>query len=293
MIQTARRTSWTAPYILIGPFVLTFLVFVAYPLCQSVSLALQQTYGPKATRFVGMDNLRFLLGDQQFWTALRNTAVFAAGSVFVQLPCSLALALLLNRPGLKGRAVYRLIFFAPSLVGLVFVAMLFSLVFEKRTGLLNVALNGLFGFNLDFPWLQEFAMPALIIAALWMYVGFNMVYFLAALQNVERSLVEAAMVDGAGVVSRFFNITVPAILPVGSFVVLLSLIGSFQLFELPYILFGGGGPDNQALTVVTYLYQQGFETGDLGYASAIGWVLLLLLAGFAGVQSHVGRKVRA
>lgn len=288
-LAAAPRRS-LAPYLLAAPVALTFLLFVAYPLAQSLVLTTQQTYGPKASRFVGADNLRHLLSDPQFWKAMRNTAVFAAGSLFLQLPCALALAMLLNRPGLRGRGLFRLVFFSPSLAGLVFVGVLFALVFEKRTGLLNVALHRAAGFDLDFPWLQEHAMAALIIAAMWMYVGFNMIYFLAALQHVDRSLTEAAMVDGASPFQRFLNVTVPAILPVGSFVVLLSLIGSFQLFELPFVLFNGGGPNDSALTVVTYLYQTGFETGDLGYASAMGWVLALVLIAMAILQQGIARR---
>jgi ABC-type sugar transport system permease subunit len=253
-------------------------------------LSFEQTFGPRSTRFVGLDNFTFLLSDPLFWKALRNTIVFAAGSVFIQLPCALGLAMLLNRPNLKGRAFFRLIFFSPSLVGLVFVAMIFSLIFEKKTGLLNRSLHAAFpDFSLEFPWLQEYAMPAMIIASLWMFVGFNMIYFLAALQNVSKELLEAAEVDGANAWHRFWNITVPAIRPVATFVVLLSLIGSFQLFELPFILLGGGGPNNQGLTVVMYLYQMGFETGDLGYASAIGWVLAILLATFAIIQRYLSK----
>ncbi len=131
-------------------------------------------------------------------------------------------------------------------------------------------------------------MPAIIIASLWMYIGFNMIYFLAALQAVSQELIEAATVDGANAWQRFQHITLPAIRPVGSFVLLLSLIGSFQLFELPYLLLNqSGGPNNQGLTIVMYLYQTGFETGDLGYASAIGWSLAILLGGFAVVQRRI------
>jgi ABC-type sugar transport system permease subunit len=288
-----RRWNWT-PYLFIAPFVIGFLIFTLYPLIQSVRLSLQHTYGPRATAYVGLMNFRFLFHDALFWKALTNTCIFAAGSVFLQLPCALALAMLLNRPNLKGRAVFRLIFFSPSLVGLVFVAILAGLIFEKRTGLLNVMLYRLVGFDLEFPWLQNYIMPALIIAALWMYVGFNMIYFLAALQNVPRDLLEAATVDGANAWHRFRHVTIPAIQPIASFVVLLSLIGSFQLFELPYVLLQNGpGPDNQGLTVVMYLYQTGFQNGDLGYASAIGWVLAILLAGFALLQRVASRDAEA
>lgn len=270
------------PWLFLSPFLVTITVFLAWPLVQSMLMSFQQTYGPKTSTWVGFANFKFLLGDPLFWKALRNTALFACGSVFLQLPLSLALALLLNRPGLRGRAFFRLIFFAPSLVGLVFVGLLFGLMFEKRSGLVNTLLHAMFSsFNPEFAWLQEYVMPSLIIAALWLYVGFNMVYFLAALQNVPEELMEAASLDGAGPWQRFRHVVLPEILPVVSFVTLLSLLGSFQLFELPFILLGGPGPDNRGLTIVMYLYQTGFITGDLGYASAIGWMLAFILGGFA------------
>lgn len=273
------------PWLFLSPFLVTITVFLAWPLVQSMLMSFQQTYGPKTSSWVGFANFKFLLSDPLFWKALRNTALFACGSVFIQLPLSLGLALLLNRPGLRGRAFFRLIFFAPSLVGLVFVGLLFGLMFEKRSGLVNTLLHAMFAsFNPEFAWLQEYVMPSLIIAALWLYVGFNMVYFLAALQNVPEELMEAASLDGAGPWQRFRHVVLPEILPVVSFVTLLSLLGSFQLFELPFILLGGPGPDNRGLTIVMYLYQTGFITGDLGYASAIGWMLAFILGGFALVH---------
>jgi ABC-type sugar transport system permease subunit len=276
-------------YIFVAPFVVIFCMFMLWPLTQSVRLSTLQTFGPKSTRFVGAKNFAFLLQDPLFWKALKNTCVFAAGSLFIQLPCSLGLAMLLNRPNIRARALFRLIFFAPSLVGLVFVAILAALVFEKHNGLLNVVLHRAVGFDLEFPWLDNHVMLALIVAAFWMYVGFNMVYFLAALQNVSPDLIEASKIDGAGIWKQFLHVTVPAIRPVASFVVLMSLIGSFQLFELPYVLLNGAGPNNQGLTVVMYLYQTGFQTGDLGYATAIGWVLAILLASLALIHVRFSR----
>jgi ABC-type sugar transport system permease subunit len=282
---SASTQTRSAPYILLAPFLLCFTIFTIYPLFKSVDLSMHQTFGPKSTRFIGLANYRFLLSDPLFWKAVRNTAIFTLGSVFIQLPCALGLAILLNRPNLRGRAILRSIFFSPSLVGLVFVAMIFSTVLEKRTGLLNVVLHRLIHFDLDFPWLEKYVMFSLILAGCWLYIGFNMVYFLAALQNVSRDLIEAAIVDGANAWHQFVHVTIPAIRPVASFVVLLSIIGSFQLFELPYVLFNGtAGPDNQGLTIVMYLYQTGFQTGDLGYASAIGWILAILLGCIALLQ---------
>lgn len=279
----------TAGWLLLSPFAAVFVVFFLVPSIQSGVLSLQQTFGPSHTRFVGAANFSAVIADPLFWTAVRNTTLFTLGSVFIQLPLSLALALLLNRPGLRGRGVLRAIFFAPVLVGVVFVAMIFGVMFEKRTGLVNQALHALIGWDLDFPWLQNYVLPALIIASLWQYVGFNMVYFLGALQNVRRDLVEAATIDGAGAWGRFQHVVVPQIRPVASFVVLLSVVGSFQLFELPYVMFNStAGPDNRGLTVVMYLYQMGFDQGDLGYASAVGWMLAVLLIGAALIQRSLG-----
>ena len=296
------RYSWWAPYVFIGPFALLFLVFTIYPLFYSVVMAMQFNNGPKSSAFVGLANYKRVLTDPDFWKALKNTFIFAGASLFVQLPCSLGLALLLNREDIRARGFWRLIFFSPVLVGLAFVAVMFGLIFEKNTGLINVMLfdftlwlQGYLSFipiwDKEFPWLQEWIMPAIVIASFWMYVGFNMVYFLAALQSVSKELLEAAEVDGANAWHRFLNVTIPAIKPVAMFVVLLSFLGSMQLFELPFLLLGpGGGPSGDGLTVVMYLYDKGFNAGNLGYASAVGWVLAVILFGFAMLQKLLAGK---
>ena len=274
----AGQSKWV-PYYFLAPFMLVFLAFTAYPLVQSVFLSMHQTYGPKSSVYVGFDNFANLAKDPVFWKAVSNTLLYTAGSLFLQLPLSLGLAMLLNQSWLRGRIFFRLVFFSPSLIGIAFVAILFSPMFAKNTGLLNVLLNQLHSsFDLEFGWMEEYVLWGLIVASLWMYVGFNMVYFLAALQNVDQGLADAAQVDGAGPWHRFLHVTVPAIRPIASFVILLSIIGSLQLFELPYVLLNfSGGPGNNGLTIVTYLYQIGFEAGDLGYASAIGWCLAIIL----------------
>lgn len=292
--MTGFRTK-LAPYLLLSPFLVVFVVFMAYPLFRSGFLATERSFGPGYSESVGFENFRLLFADPLFWKAARNTALFTLGSVFLQLPLSLLLALILNKEGLRGRSLYRLVFFSPQLVGLVFSAMLASLIFEKQTGMVNRILNMMFGFSLDYPWMQKSIMLMLVITAIWMYVGFNMVYFLAALQNVNKSVVEAARIDGANPLQQFWHVTIPAIRPVGTFVVLLSIIGSVQLFELPFVIFGqgafgGGGPDNGALTLVMYLYQQAFQAGDLGYASAIGWVIAFVLVLFGLAQMVINRE---
>jgi ABC-type sugar transport system permease subunit len=290
------QTSRTAPYLFLTPFFLSFLIFGAYPIIRSLVLSLYITSGPEAQHFVGLNNYLFLLQDPDFWTAFRNTATFALGSVVLQLPLSLGLAILLNRPETRGRNVFRFIFFSPNLMGLVFSALLFMLILAPKFGLLNAALHALFGLPSTTRWLSTpgLVMPALIMVALWLYTGFNMVYFLAALQSVDAELYEAATIDGAGRWSQFWHVTLPGIKPVLIFVVVLSTIGSFQLFELAFLLLGNGsGPDQAGLTIVMYLYQNGFLGGDLGYASAIGWTLAAMVLMLSLIQlrlTGVGRE---
>ncbi len=278
-----------APYVFVSPFIVLFCVFMLYPLAQSVRYAFLTTNGPKNVVFVGFDNFQFLLQDPDFWTAVKNTAIFAFFSVFLQLPLSLGLAVLLNARWLKGAKFFRLAFFSPHLVGQVFVAVLFSLIFTPRFGLLNRAIHAMTGSGLETKWLMNpsLVMPALVLTALWMYVGFNMIYFLAALQAVERDLYEAAQVDGANKWQQFLHVTIPGIKPVAVFVVLMGTIGSFQLFELPFVLLNGPGPNNSGLTIVMYLYQTGFQTGDLGYASAIGWALVIIILTISLIQARI------
>jgi ABC-type sugar transport system permease subunit len=289
-MTSAGNPRW-APYFFLAPFLLIFGVFMAYPLLQSMVLALQQSFGPKYTTFVGFQNFANLLNDSDFYLALRNTVTFTFGSIFLQLPMSLGLALLLNHPRIRGRTLYRLIFFSPSLVGLVFVAMMFAVMLGEHNGLVNTLLRDLApGWPPEFPWLRQYVMASLILAALWMYTGFNMIYFLAALQNLNPDLLEAADIDGANPWQRFLHIVIPGIKPVAGFVVLLSVIGSLQLFELPYVLLEGPGPEKRGLTLVMYLYQNGFERNDLGFASAIGWTLAIVLMALAFIQRRLTRE---
>lgn len=287
-VSPLAKRSAIAGWLMLAPWLLLFITFTVWPLFMAAGLAGSQTFGPKATTPVGFGNFKNLFADPLFFLACKNTILYTLGSLFIQLPLALGLALLLNRPDIRARAFFRLVIFSPALVGAAFSAMMFAVILEKRTGLLNLILNRLVGWDVQFPWLQEHILPALIIASLWQWTGFNMVYFLAALQNVRQDLLEAARLDGAGPIRRFMLVTLPAIKPVGGFVVLLSVIGSMQLFELPYIMLSSsGGPENRGLTVVMYLFQQGFEAGDLGYASAIGWVLAVFLMILALVQRKV------
>jgi len=296
MSRRQFRPHSAAPYLFLLPFLVTFGVFMVYPLVKSVWWAFHQTYGPEYSVFVGFGNFIFMFQDPSFWRALRNTTVFAFASIFIQLPLALGLALLLDSKWVRGREFFRLAFFSPSLMGQAFVGILFGTLFVPRYGLVNRVFAFLLGMNPDTRWLGDssLVMPALIMTALWMYGGFNMIYFLAALQAVDPQLYEAADIDGAGALQKFWHVTVPAIKPVAIFVVILSTIGSYKLFELAYILLNNGaGPQEAGLTVVMYLFQTGFGTGDLGYVAAIGWVLVLITFGISIAQLRFGREREA
>jgi ABC-type sugar transport system permease subunit len=276
------------------PYLAVTALFTVYPLINAGILAFHQTNGPASRAFVGFDNFRYLLTDPIFGRALLNTTFFALCSVLIQLPLSMGLALLLNSGKGWSRGLLRLVLFSPNLVGQIFVGVLFSVLFTPRYGLVNQFLHALFGWGLEKQWLNDPAlvMPAIVIAALWLYVGFNMIYFLAALQSVDKSLEEAARVDGASRFQVFRHVTLPSMRHVVIFVVVTSLIGSYQLFELPLALLSqsnGRGPDNSGLTVITYLYDVGFVTGDLGLGSAVGWVVALIIFTLSLAQIRVAR----
>jgi ABC-type sugar transport system permease subunit len=279
-----------APYMFVAPFVILFLCFMIYPLGRSVILSLYKTAGPKNLRFVGLENYAFLLKDRLFYIALANTFYFTITMILVQIPLALGLAIMLNSKRVRGRSVFRFAFFSPHLVGQVFVAIIFTLLMAQRHGLVNRTIGTFLPFiGSEIDWLGRPAlvMPTIVLAALWLSVGYGMVYFLAALQGVDVELYEAAEVDGASKWRRFWHVTLPGIWPVLMFMILVGTIGSLQLFELPYVLFQGSGPNYSALTIVIYLFQTGFETGDIGYASAVGWALVVVIAIVALVQFAV------
>lgn len=297
MPSPLRRRLWSiqaraAPYLFLAPFAVLFAGFFAYPLGRSFALSFQQTLGPREARFVGLGNYRFLLADRLFWGAVANTALYTAAFLAVQIPASLGLAVLLNDRRVRFRPLFRFAFFSSYLVGAVFVAVLFNVLLGSRAGPVNRALAaisptlGPVGFLTDPAW----AMPSILIASWWVSLGYGMIYFLAALQGVDRELYEQASVDGAGPWRRFRHVTLPGIRPVTVFLTVAGTIGAFQLFELPWVLFNGPGPNYRGITVVMYLYLAGFEAGDLGYASAVGWALVGMVAVVSLLQIALVRR---
>ncbi len=279
-----RNTLWNAqarwaPYLFILPFVVLFCVFLLYPLGRSIVMSFSQWTSVHRHRFVGFNNYRFLLSDRIFLLALVNTVGYTIGFLLIQIPAALGLALLLNHPRVRARSVFRFMFFSTNLVGSVFVGALFSELLAPDSGLINRTLALIHPGFRSLNWLNtpSLAMPAVLLASLWLSIGVGMIYFLAALQAVDRELYEVAQIDGAGPWARFRHVTLPGIRPIIIFMILVGTIAGFQLFEIPLFLLSGPGPGYRGLTIVMYLYMNGFEAGDLGYASAIGWALVFML----------------
>lgn len=278
-----------APYLFLSPYLILTAIFFVYPLLNAVMLAFYQTNGPASRTFVGIQNFTYLLSDPVFHKALKNTTLFACASIFLQLPLSMGLAVLLNQGNDRFKGYLRLILFSPNLVGQIFVGILFGVLFTPRYGLINRFFQTLLGWGLEEQWLgtPALVMPAIIITSLWLWVGFNMIYFLAALQSVDKTLEEAARIDGATRLQVFWHVTLPSMRHVVVFVVVTSIIGSYQLFELPLALLSssnGFGPDNSGLTVITYLNEIAFNSGDLGLGSAIGWTVALIIFAISVLQ---------
>jgi ABC-type sugar transport system permease subunit len=278
-----------APYLFLSPYLILTAIFFIYPLLNAAMLAFYQTNGPASRTFVALQNFSFLLSDPVFHKALKNTTIFACASIFLQLPLSMGLAVLLNQGNDRFKGYLRLILFSPNLVGQIFVGILFGVLFTPRYGLINRFFQTLLGWGLEEQWLgtPALVMPAIIITSLWLWVGFNMIYFLAALQSVDKTLEEAARIDGATRLQVFWHVTLPSMRHVVVFVVVTSIIGSYQLFELPLALLSssnGFGPDNSGLTVITYLNEIAFNSGDLGLGSAIGWTVALIIFAISVLQ---------
>jgi multiple sugar transport system permease protein len=232
-------------------------------------------------RFVGLRNLQDLLADKTFWRALQNTIVFTVVSVPLGVALSLGLALALNRR-VRGIGFYRTLFLLPLVASNVATSLIWGLMLDPVAGPVNYLLGQA---GLPQPgWLGDtfWAMPAIIIMSVWKGFGFNVVIFMAGLQGIPKELYEAAAIDGAGHSAQFRHITLPMLSPTIFFVLIIALIASFQVFDATYVL-TKGGPQNSTITLVYYVYRAGFQQLQMGYASAISYVLFALTLAIVGI----------
>ena len=274
-------------YVLIGPWLLGFLLLTAGPMLGSVVLALSDWDLLNAPTFIGLKNFPELWRDDLFWLSLYNTAYYTFISVPLHLAVALAAALILN---LKLRWInyYRTMVYLPSITPSVASAFLWMWIFNPDFGLANGAMDLLGLPHSLWIWDPDMAKPSLILMGLWS-IGPQMVILLAGLQSVPESLYEAASVDGAGPWHRFRHITLPMLSPVLFFSLIISIIRSFQVFNLAYIM-TAGGPANSTLFYVLYLYRSAWESLRMGYASALAWVLFLIILAFTLLQWRLANR---
>ena len=278
-----RLSPRWAPYVFISPFLVLFGVFGIFPLCFSLYLAFQSwepTSGLGAMEWVGLSNFSFALTDEWFWKSLGNTLWLAVASGAPQHLVAIPLAAFIHQSFKRLRDGVIGAYFLPYITSTVAIAIMFSSLFSTQFGLVNVGLQALFGGDkIDWLGKPEYIKPAIALIVFWRYLGFNVVLYLAAMQTIPKDLYEAASMDGASRWQQFFYITLPSLKPMIFFGVTLSVIGGLQLFEEPFILTGGkGGADQSAMTSAVYLYRMAFDFNDFGGASAMSWLLFVVVA---------------
>ncbi len=287
----SKLGKYRTPYLFIAPFFVLFAAFVLSPIVYSLWLSLQEVVGIYVPlQFVGLKNYLDLVSDPRFLHSLVVTFTYTFFQVTIMVVLAVILALILDQRTLRGRNVYRLVFFFPVITSFIVAAMVFKLLLDKEIGLFNMLLRAVH--MRTHAWLEDptYALPSLITIGIWRWVGYQMVILLAGLQNIPAELYDSARVDGAGSLRIVFRITLPLLFPVIFFVIVMSVIGSLQLFDEPFILnmhgggAGSGGPADSMLSTAIYLYQTGFLDFRLGYASAVGYVLTVVILAISLLQ---------
>lgn len=284
-LRKERVRETLSGYSFMAPTVIVLGTFVILPIAYAIFLAFHKVriLGELNYRFIGLKSFLRMVDDERVWIALKNTAEYVAIVVPIQTILALVLALILNSQ-IKGKDSFRIIFFLPTVTSSAVLTLIFMWIYNSN-GLLNnfLALFGLPTYN----WIgnPDVALKAIMLMNIWSTAPFFMVIYLAALQDIPASLYEAATIDGANKWDQFISITLPLLKPVTFFIVVMGVIGTFQLFDQSYIFSGGsGGPNNSTLTVVLLIYQYAFKSLDMGYAAALALMLAVVIMSATIIQ---------
>lgn len=292
---TSRVSGWWAsfrprltPYMFIAPNLVLFSVFIFFPLLYAAFISVHEWSLIDEPFYVGTENYTRLLTDYQFWQAMKNTVIYSMATVPTSLAIGLMLAIGLNRD-LFARTFLRSIYFLPVVVSSVATAIIAAWLFNDHYGVINALLK-LVGIQ-PVSWLSTttWALPSIILTTLWTRVGFCMVVYLAALQSISPTYYEAASIDGATRLQQFRHVTWPLLRPTTFLLLILNVIHSFQVFDLIFVM-TGGGPGFSTTMIVQYIYQSAFATSEMGYASAMGIVLFLMILLFTLLQWRVNKR---
>ena len=284
------RNNERAGYLFILPSLVHLIVFLAIPLLFSFYLSFTDWRGTNfySAPFIGLENYNFMLGDRRWWNAMGNSAYYTILSVPLGMMASLAIALVMNQK-LRGVNLFRTLFFMPVISSWVAVSVIWITLLDPQVGIVNYILKivGLPTAN----WLGDpaSAMPSLVLITIWKGAGFNMVIWLAGLQAIPQELREAAAIDGANSWQSFWRITLPLLKPTTFFLLITGIIGSFQVFSSVYVI-TGGGPRGSTDVAVHRIYLRAFESFDMGYASALAWVLFAVIFVFTLIQVWYMRR---
>lgn len=281
------RKQWHTALLFLLPYLLVFIMFRLGPGIAGLLTSFTKWNIIGSPELVGIDNFTMLMKDKMFHTALLNTVYFMAITAPTLIIAGLFLAILLNAP-IKGKAFARTVIFAPYVVMSTVVGIIWNWIYDGNIGLLNYALSFVGIGKVEWLTSSGMAMISIAITTSWWLVGYNMVLFLAGLQEIPEELYESAKIDGAGAWRRLTSVTLPLLLPTTFVVVMMTVINCFQVFDQVYVM-TGGGPGTATLTLVQYLYHQAFSNFNLGYGSAIGFALFAILVLFAIVQMKTMR----
>lgn len=299
-LRLRRLDAKASPYLYISPFFLLFAVFGLFPLAYTGYVSLtDRNLLSTTTHFVGLDNYSALIHDSYFWNSVENTLGIFVLSTVPQLVLALVLAHVLNTK-LRARTLFRMSILLPQVTSLVAVALIFTQLFSRDYGLVNYVLGEVGIHKIDWEAGDYSSWVALSVMVIWRWTGYNALIYLAAMQGIPDELYEAAAIDGARPWRQFWHVTIPNLRPTIIFTVIVSTIGGLQLFTEPYLFepdhYGStGGSARQYQTVVMYLYEKSFGSSQfkLGYASAIGWALFMLIAVISLLNFLVVRRIRS
>ena len=267
-----------APYVFILPFIITFLVFWIVPIAKSGLMSFQSIQFSDV-EWIGLNNYKRLLGDSQFILAIKNSVRYMIGTLVLLIPFPMLFASLINSKIMKGKGFFKSVFFIPALTSVVVAGTVFRLIFGEMGSALMNQFIGIFGFE-PIKWLKNdlTAYFALLTLACWRWTGVNILYFLSGLQSIPKELYESASIDGASAWKKFIKISAPMLKPTIIYVLTISIYAGLSMFVESYMLWEGkNSPKNIGLTIVGYLYNQGIRKNNMGYASAVGLVLLVIV----------------
>ncbi|GAB1154652.1 sugar ABC transporter permease [Paenibacillus illinoisensis] len=278
MIKKFVYSQKVAPYVFVLPFILIFLIFWFYPLVNSFVMSFQDKMLGQDPKWIGEANYSKLLTDKVFLTAIKNSVVYMLGTLVLLIPFPMLFAVMINSKLMMGREFFKSSFFLPALTSVAIAGTIFRLTFGEMEGSLMNSFLGLFGVEpIKFLKDGEWSMAALLILACWRWTGVNMLYYLSGLKSIDNEYYEAASIDGASAWQKFRTITMPLLKPTTVYVTTISVYAGLAMFTESLMMFNGNNsPKNIGLTIVGYLYRQGIEKNKLGYAAAVGIILLII-----------------